>query len=91
MIEMWGTATLDAQTPGLWANNLYYKDVAITWPGGIFESNPSGVMVTGNNSQWIVVGTIGSVSTTGISVRLARPTDASYAISLKVYAIKYPG
>lgn len=90
-IEMWGTAALSTQTPQLFpqSNGMYYVDVSFTWPSDIFDSTPSGVIASGNNFQWVTVG-ISGLTTTGASARLLRPNNAAQAVSLKIYAFRYP-
>ena len=86
-VEMWGQVEFAATAGSVWANNMYYHDVSISFPSGIFSAAPDKVFCMGRNSQWLVVGTT-NWSTTGMNVRLMKPTNSSQIAAFSIYAVR---
>lgn len=88
-IELFGVASASGVAGTLWSNGIYYYDWNITWPTGIFDAAPTEVYANGGNYQWIVGG-IGAASTTGVGMRMVKPTSSSQTLTARIHAFKYP-
>lgn len=63
-------------TPLLWTGGIYYYDLNISIPSGVFGDAPNLAFATPRNNQWWVVGcSIGS-ATSG-QIRVARPSSSA--------------
>jgi hypothetical protein len=42
-VEAWTTYTPASQTPSVWVPPIYYKDITVSIPSGLFSSAPTNV------------------------------------------------
>ena len=84
-VEAWANVTTAARTGSVWGS-MYYSDVAVEIPSGIFENTPSRAYAVSGNSQWWVCG-IYSLAVGGCTVRMVHPNNSSQAISVNLYIV----
>lgn len=90
MIEAWGKAsTSSAQAGSSWASPIYYYDLSVSFPSGIFSSAPDNIQLTNANAQWVTLGT-NAITASGFNTRLIKPTSGAQAVVFNIYAVKYP-
>ena len=87
-VEAWGIVSATATAGSVWTSPIYYANVTVSIPSGIFDSAPLRAYATPANQQWWVGGVTG-ISTTGCTVRLLKPTSGSQAISFYLYLCSY--
>lgn len=84
-VEAWANTTASERTGSVWGS-MYYSDISVSIPDGIFESTPTRAYAVSGNSQWWVVG-IYSLAVNGCTVRMVHPNNSSQAISINLYIV----
>ena len=84
-VEAWANVTASARTGSVWGS-MYYSDISVSIPDGIFENVPTRAYAVSGNSQWWVVG-IYSLAVDGCTVRMVHPNNSSQAISINLYIV----
>ena len=84
-VEAWANTTASERTGSVWGS-MYYSDISVTIPDGIFENVPTRAYAVSGNSQWWVVG-IYSLAVNGCTVRMVHPNNSSQAISINLYIV----
>ena len=87
-VEAWGYITKASTAGTIWASPIYYTDVSVAIPSGIFTTDPIRGYVTSSSVQWIPAG-IGSMSTTQVGFRLMKPSSGSQSISCYIYLCSF--
>lgn len=84
-VEAWGTVSIGSYTGTQWVANLFYQNVTVSVPSGIFSSAPTFMQVSPiGNLQWTYYG--GSVTNaTTLSLRFCHPNNTSQALSASIY------
>ena len=82
-VEAWGIVSFTARTGSAWGN-LYYSDIDVTIPSGIFANTPLRAYATGSNLQWWCLGVTIS-SATACRVRMVKPISSSQAGGMYLY------
>ena len=84
-VEAWGRITTAAQTGTAWGA-VYYSDVNVTIPTGIFEQAPTMAYATGGNTQWWALG-VYNLAVGGCTIRAVHPNNSSQAIVCHLYLV----
>ena len=91
-VEAWGVTSASSKTGTEWAgasvSGLYYEDVTLTVPSGVFPSTPLRAYATSDTSQWWAMDAHPN-STTSISVRMVKPTSGAQDYKVYVYAVAF--
>lgn len=84
-VEAWGTVSAGTYTGGQWVTNLYYQNITVTVPSGIFSTAPTFMQVSPyGNLQWTYYG--GTIdSTTSLNLRFCHPNNTSQALTAHIY------
>lgn len=84
-IEAWGTVSIGTYTGTQWVSNLYYQNVTVSVPSGIFSSAPTFMQVSPiGNLQWTYYG--GDVTnSTSLSLRFCHPNNTSQSLKASIY------
>lgn len=87
-IEAWAYVSATSAAGSAWGT-LYYRDIPITFPSGLFENPPYRLYAAGSsNVQWMVVG-FNSITSTGATVRVVRPVSSANTVGLSIYAASF--
>lgn len=86
--EAWSSVTGAAQAGRVWTAPIYYYDLTVTFPTGLFSAAPNNIQLANNNAQWVPLGA-NAVTASGFNVRLIKPTTSAQAIAFFIYAIHY--
>lgn len=70
--EAWCVHSFGAQTAAQWAGSVYYKDVNLAIPSGIFTTDDVKCLITGAGLQWWGVGYSSTTKTQITSIRFCR-------------------
>ena len=86
-IEAWYTAvkTSESVTLTQWGSVWYY-DLAVSFPSGLFTSAPTQILATSKNAQFSVFG-CWAVSSNGFTARMIRPTNTTQRVDVSIYAV----
>ena len=84
-VEAWGNFTASARTGATWGS-VWYSDITVTIPNGIFENAPTRGFASSANSQWWPVG-VREMTISECKVRMLKPNDSSQAISCNLYIV----
>ena len=87
-VEAWGTVSPSASSGTSWGNSIRYYDVSVTIPSGIFSTAPIRAYATMASNQWWVV-SVTSLTKTGCTVRLAKPTSSSQSATIHMYVLSF--
>lgn len=86
-VEAWTTYNAGSQTPSKWTDYMYYKDINVAIPSGIFSATPTNVQANniGTDYQFSVFCAV-PTSTTNIRVRAIKPNSGGATPILSIYA-----
>lgn len=88
-VEAWGKVSKASTAGTAWTSPIYYYDMSVNIPSGIFTAAPIRGYVTGN-IQWITGGiNFDTITTTSVSVRLIKPASSSQAVSCCIYLCSF--
>lgn len=82
-IEAWRTISNSAAAGSVWVSPLYYRDLTVSIPSGIFTTAPR-VQATSTTSQWWV-SYANATSSTSLTYRLVKPVSSSQASGVTLY------
>lgn len=88
-VEAWVVHSFGSQTGSAWGN-VYYKELDLAIPSGIFTTAPNRVYITGSGRQWWVVGYASATTTSIQTIRFVRPASSASVIWANVYAVYLP-
>lgn len=83
--EAWSYCSVSQQTGTVWTNTLWYVDITVSIPSGIFSSVPR-VYGLANDNQWQLYGTY-SRSATSMRVRFTKPSNNNVAGGADLYLV----
>lgn len=85
-VEAWRTYNAGSQTPSKWTDYMYYKDLDITIPSGIFSATPNHTVATCNGSDYqFMVFVARATSATNIRVRCVKPNSGGATPVIALY------
>lgn len=85
-VEAWRTYNAGSQTPSKWTDYMYYKDLDITIPSGIFSATPNHTVATCNGSDYqFMVFVARATSATNIRVRVVKPNSGGATPVIALY------
>ena len=87
-VEAWADVAYGNQTGSVWVSPIYYKDLTVTIPSGIFSTAPAEVYITGGSAQWFAVGT-SNITTDSFNVRMATCATTAQSLVLRIYAVSF--
>ena len=87
-VEAWGFVSTSSSVTGTTWGSMYYYDLAVTIPSGIFETAPIRAYATSRNLQWTPGGFSG-ITTTGFTIRFLRPSSTAQLIQASVYLASF--
>lgn len=82
-VEAWRTITNSAAAGSVWVSPLYYRDLTVSIPSGLFTSAPK-IQCTSTNSQWWV-SYANCTSATSLAYRIVKPVSTSQASGVNIY------
>lgn len=86
-VEAWGTQSYSSAKSNVWVNNIYYRDLTVSFPSGVFTTAPTYVYVSSLTTQYWA--SVSGATSSSCTVRLCRPNDTSFAAVVSVYAISF--
>lgn len=87
-VEAWGYVATSASVTGASWGSMYYYDLAVTIPSGIFETAPTRAYATSRNLQWSPGGFSG-LTATSCTIRFVRPVSSGQLIQASVYLASF--
>ena len=87
-IEAFASNSWGGVSGSVWNSPLYYKDITLSLPSGLFPNAPTKVFATGNE-QWTMWG-IRSVTSTQINIRAVTPATGGQILSGSFHVIYEP-
>lgn len=88
-IEAFASNNWGGVAGSVWVAPIYYKDLTLSIPSGIFPSTPTKVYATGNTNQWSIWGAW-ATSATQISLRCTTCATGGQVLSVDFYVIYEP-
>lgn len=82
-VEAWREITNSASAGSVWVSPLYYRDLTVSIPSGLFSSAPD-VKATSTTNQWWV-SYANATSATRLTYRLVKPVSSSQASGVSLY------
>ena len=87
-VECWMQYTSSTQIAGTsWASPIYYQDITLTIPDGIFTATPLRVYITSGTEQWWVAGLL-TISATSVKFRVCKPTSTAQTAKVYMYMVQ---
>lgn len=82
-VEAWRKISNSAAAGSVWVSPLYYRDLTVSIPSGLFSSAPD-VKATSTNNQWWV-SYANATTATSLTYRLVKPVSSSQASGVSLY------
>ena len=82
-VEAWRNISNSAAAGSVWVSPLYYRDLTVAIPSGLFTAAPD-VKATSTTSQWWV-SYANATSATSLTYRLVKPVSSSQASGVSLY------
>lgn len=82
-VEAWRTITNSAAAGSVWVSPMYYRDLTVSIPSGLFTSAPK-VQCTSTHNQWWV-SYANCTSATSLAYRIVKPVSTSQASGVNIY------
>ena len=89
-VECWSQYTSSGDIAGTaWTSPIYFTDITLAIPDGIFTSTPLRVYVASGNEQWWSSGIFqSSTSATQVKFRMCKPTSTAQPVKAFMYLVQ---